>query len=106
MARKLRIGVVQMRSGLEAPPNRAAVTPLLRQAAAAGARLIATPECTTKLDRNRSRFLGGLLGEKGADQFAGGNIPYLHKAVEPAGRKLCGIGRESDGPNIAFMAAP
>lgn len=64
MARKLRIGVVQMRSGLEAPPNRAAVTPLLRQAAAAGARLIATPECTTKLDRNRTRFLGGLLGEK------------------------------------------
>jgi deaminated glutathione amidase len=63
MARKLRIGIVQMRSGIEGPANRAAVTPLLRQAAAAGARLICTPECTTKLDRNRQRMLGGLLPE-------------------------------------------
>lgn len=64
MARKLRIGIVQMRSGIEPAANRAAVTPLLREAAAAGARLIATPECTTRLDRNRERFLQTLRAEK------------------------------------------
>jgi predicted amidohydrolase len=64
MARKLRIGVVQMRSGIEAAANRAAATPFLREAAAAGARLIATPECTTRLDRKRDRFLETLRAEK------------------------------------------
>jgi predicted amidohydrolase len=63
MARNLRIGVVQMRSGIEPAANRAAATPLLREAAAAGARLIATPECTTRLDRNRDRFLKTLHAE-------------------------------------------
>jgi predicted amidohydrolase len=63
MARKLRIGVVQMRSGIEPAANRAAATPFLREAAAAGARLIATPECTTRLDRNRDRFLQTLRSE-------------------------------------------
>ncbi|MES1203818.1 MAG: carbon-nitrogen hydrolase family protein [Pseudomonadota bacterium] len=64
MARKLRIGVVQMRSGIEPAANRAAATPLLREAAAAGARLIATPECTTRLDRKRDRFLETLRAEQ------------------------------------------
>ncbi|MEJ0022271.1 MAG: carbon-nitrogen hydrolase family protein [Alphaproteobacteria bacterium] len=63
MTRKLRIGVVQMRSGIEPAANRAAATPFLREAAAAGARLIATPECTTRLDRNRDRFLKTLHAE-------------------------------------------
>lgn len=64
MARNLRIGVVQMRSGIEPAANRAAATPLLREAAAAGARLIATPECTTRLDRKRDRFLETLRAEQ------------------------------------------
>lgn len=64
MARKLRIGVVQLRSGIEPAANRAAATALLREAASAGARLIATPECTTRLDRNRDRLLPGLRDEK------------------------------------------
>jgi predicted amidohydrolase len=63
MARKVRIGVVQMRSGLDPAANRAALTALLRQAAAAGARLVATPECATRLDRVRERFLPTLLPE-------------------------------------------
>jgi predicted amidohydrolase len=64
MARKLRIAVVQMRSGIDPSANRAAATPLLREAAAAGARLIATPECTTRLDRKRDRFLETLRAEQ------------------------------------------
>lgn len=63
MARKLRIGVVQMRSGIEPAVNRAAATPFLREAANAGARLIATPECTTRLDRNRDRFMQTVRAE-------------------------------------------
>ncbi len=63
MARKLRIGVVQMRSGIEPAVNRAAATQFLREAANAGARLIATPECTTRLDRNRDRFMQTVRAE-------------------------------------------
>jgi predicted amidohydrolase len=64
MARRLRIGLVQMCSGVAPAANRAAATPLLRQAAEAGARLIVTPECTTRLDRNRERLLASLRPEK------------------------------------------
>jgi deaminated glutathione amidase len=63
MARKLRVGVVQMRSGIEPAANRAAAAPFLREAANAGARLIVTPECTTRLDRNRDRMLGEIRAE-------------------------------------------
>ena len=62
--RRLRIALIQMRSGLEPAANRAAATPLLREAAANGARLIATPECTTRLDRDRARLLGAIVEEK------------------------------------------
>ncbi len=55
--RKLRAAAVQLRSGIEPAANRAAAMPLLREAAAAGARLIATPECTMVLDRNKERML-------------------------------------------------
>ncbi|MGD9965328.1 MAG: carbon-nitrogen hydrolase family protein [Hyphomonadaceae bacterium] len=55
--RKLRAAAVQLRSGIEPAANRAAAMPLLREAAAAGARFIATPECTMVLDRDRARML-------------------------------------------------
>jgi len=64
MARPLRIAAVQLRSGIEPSANRAAATPLIREAAQAGARLIATPECTTRLDRNAQRLLGAIGPEK------------------------------------------
>jgi predicted amidohydrolase len=63
MARKLRVGLVQLRSGVDAAANRAAATPLLREAAAAGARLIATPENTTLLNRDRSALMKVVRGE-------------------------------------------
>ncbi len=63
MAGTVRVGLVQLRSGIDPGANRAAATPLLREAAAAGARLIATPECTTRLDRDRTRLLAALTPE-------------------------------------------
>ena len=64
MARKLRVGLVQLRSGIDPAANRAAATPLLREAANAGARLIVTPECTTRLDRDSKRMLAAIRPEK------------------------------------------
>jgi predicted amidohydrolase len=48
---------VQLRSGIEPAANREAAMPLLREAASAGARFIATPECTMVLDRDKPRML-------------------------------------------------
>jgi deaminated glutathione amidase len=55
--RKLRAAAVQLRSGIEPGANRAVAMPLLREAAAAGARLVCTPECTMVLDRDKDRML-------------------------------------------------
>jgi len=63
MARQLRVALVQMRSGLEPAANRAAVEPLLRQAADSGARLIATPEMSSRCDRDRERLLAAIRPE-------------------------------------------
>lgn len=63
--RRLRTAVVQLRSGIEPAANRAAAMPLLREAASAGARLIATPENTTRMDRNRARMFATVGPEKG-----------------------------------------
>jgi predicted amidohydrolase len=63
--RKLRAAAIQLRSGIEPAANRAAAIPLLREAAAAGARLIATPENTLRMDRDRARMLGAVGPEQG-----------------------------------------
>jgi predicted amidohydrolase len=55
--RKLRAAAIQLRSGIEPAANRAAAMPLLREAASAGARFIATPECTMVLDRDKERMI-------------------------------------------------
>ena len=48
---ELKVACVTMRSGVEVGPNIEAATQLIRQAAAGGAQLIATPEMTSLLDR-------------------------------------------------------
>jgi predicted amidohydrolase len=63
MSRPLRVGVVQLRSGPDPAANRAAALPLLRQAAVDGARLIATPENTHRMDRDRARMLAAAEAE-------------------------------------------
>ncbi len=48
---QIRVACVQMRSGTDVAENIAAASLLIREAAAGGAQLIATPEMTTLLDR-------------------------------------------------------
>lgn len=68
--RKLRVAAIQLRSGIEPAANRAQATPLLREAASAGARLVLTPENTYRLDRDRARALAAAGPEKGDTELA------------------------------------
>ncbi len=63
MARNLRVGLVQLRSGIDPAANREAAMPWLREAATKGARLIATPENTHRMDRDRERMLAAAQAE-------------------------------------------
>ncbi len=63
MSTRVRTAVVQLRSGVDARASRASAEPLLRAAAAEGARVIATPECTPRLDRDTERLRAGLFAE-------------------------------------------
>lgn len=68
--RKLRVAAIQLRSGLEPAANRAQAMPFLREAAAGGARFIATPENTLRLDRDRARMLAAAGPEKDDPELA------------------------------------
>ena len=75
MTRKLRVAAVQLRSGVDLEANRAHALPLLREAANAGARLVATPEMTARLDRNRARLHEALaVADLVAEQRSWGRI--------------------------------
>jgi predicted amidohydrolase len=63
--RKLRVAAVQLRCGIEPAANRAHASPFIREAASAGARFIATPENTYRLDRDRERALAAAGPEQG-----------------------------------------
>jgi predicted amidohydrolase len=62
--RKLRAAAIQLRSGIE-PAARAQALPFLREAAAAGARFIVTPENTLRMDRDKPRMFAAVGPEKG-----------------------------------------
>jgi predicted amidohydrolase len=63
--RKLRAAAIQLRSGIEPAANRAQALPFLREAAAAGARFIVTPENTLRMDRDKPRMFAAVGPEKG-----------------------------------------
>lgn len=67
--RKLRVAAIQLRSGIEPAANRAQAMPYLREAATAGARFIATPENTLRLDRERERMLAAVGPEEGDSEL-------------------------------------
>ena len=54
---RLTVACIQMCSGVDVPANVDAASDLVREAAAAGARLVATPEMTTLLDRRPGKLL-------------------------------------------------
>src|SRR5690554_3119707 len=54
---RLTVACIQMCSGVDVPANVDAASGLVREAAAAGARLVATPEMTTLLDRRPGKLL-------------------------------------------------
>jgi len=56
-------GLVQMTSSTDVAENVAVASRLIREAAAAGADLVATPEMTTLLERSRRKALAGAAGE-------------------------------------------
>ena len=68
----MRVGLVQMRSGLGPEANTDAAEAMIREAAGQGASLIATPEMTTLLDRKPRRMFEALPeGEpEAASRFA------------------------------------
>lgn len=70
MSRKVRVALIQMRSGLDPAKNRAQAAPMLRAAATDGARLVATPEMSVRLDRDRERLLAAVGPEKGDPEIA------------------------------------
>ena len=59
-----RAAAVQMRTGIDVAANIADADRLVREAAAAGARYILTPEMTTILDRDRARLLAAVDREE------------------------------------------
>lgn len=67
--RKLRVAAVQLRSGIDPAANREHALPFLREAAMAGARFIATPENSLRLDRDRQRMLTAVGPEEGDSEL-------------------------------------
>lgn len=96
--RKLRAAVVQLRSGIEPAANRAAAMPLLREAATAGARLIATPENTVRMDRDRPRMLAAVGPEQGDPEL----LAWGRAAQELGVWLLLGSGAIAAGDNKVF----
>lgn len=77
--RRLRVAAVQLRCGIEPAANRAHALPFIREAATAGARFIATPENTYRLDRDRDRALAAAGPEQGDPELAAwGRVAQEH----------------------------
>jgi predicted amidohydrolase len=64
LGQRFRAAAVQMRSGLSVAANVAAAEKLIREAAAAGAQYVLTPEMTTVLDRDRARLVAAIESEE------------------------------------------
>ena len=65
-----RAAAVQMRTGVDVGRNVAAAEALIREAAAAGAEYVLTPEMTTILDRDRERLLAAISPEESDPSLA------------------------------------
>jgi predicted amidohydrolase len=67
---EFRAAAVQMRTGLDVAANVSAAERLIRDAVAAGAQYVLTPEMTTILDRDRKRLLAAIAPEEADPSLA------------------------------------
>jgi predicted amidohydrolase len=99
---KLTIAAIQMRSGLDPDANRAQAAGLIRAAAAQGARLVATPENTTRLDRDRPRLFKALeTADPAVEDRAWGRLAEEHGVWLLLGSTARLAGADA-GPGKAF----
>ncbi len=97
---------VQMRSGISVDANVAAAEALIREAAAAGAGYVLTPEMTNVLDRQRARLLAAVSPEVSDPALARFRALAKELGIHlHVGSMAIGLG--ADGvANRAFLIAP
>jgi len=69
----MRVGVVQLCSGTDVAKNIETTSHLIRQAAADGARFIATPEMTHLLEKDKQSLFKSIREERVCDLYRGQN---------------------------------
>ena len=69
-ASTFRVGLIQMRSGREPRANFAAAAALIREAKAAGARYVLTPEMTNIMETSRERLFSVVAAEEADESLA------------------------------------
>ena len=65
----LRVGCVQLRSGLRRMENYESAAPIITEAARAGANLVVTPEMTNVVDVNPKRLMAEVVSEQRAQEL-------------------------------------
>ncbi len=103
---QIRVACVQMRSGTDVAENIASATRLIRQAAAEGADLIATPEMTTLLDRKP-----GAVWEKSTTEEADPGLKAFRALAKELGKTalIGSLAVRSEGTkcaNRSFLIGP
>ena len=100
---------VQMRSGISVAANVAAAEALIREAAAAGAQYVLTPEMTNILDRERSRLLASVSPEESDPALARFRALAKELGIHlHIGSMAIRLGEEGEDrvANRAFLIAP
>jgi predicted amidohydrolase len=94
----LRVALAQLRSGVDPGANLVAAADFIRQAASAGARLVCTPENTTRMDRDRARLRAALGShDAAAEERAWGRLAQEHGVFLSLGSTAIDAG---DGRNF------
>jgi len=101
-----RAACVQMRAGLSRSGNTEAALALISEAAAAGARFVATPEMTNVVDRDADRLFQTLRAEDGLEEIAAfAGAAKKHKIWLLIGSMAVKVG-ERRAANRSFLFAP